>query len=269
MIQPRQPSPAHPSDLMKMPFMDDGVMGKGVHPSMYKGFPDSYDPARMSSAFPMGMPPPFPMPPPHAMGMPGMPAGMPRDFPMRHPSMPPNMQNMPNMPNVPNMPNMPNMPNGGTNPNNEHNFQYYQEYCRLHVASMVLNTQLRDITSLNVDLASTMQSLEKKKIELVGKSEIEVVNLKKKRFRRTANQIERKHKCPVPPCTKCYGSDGSLLQHLRLKHVDYYQANLPMLKARVKAAEAARREQMEKGGNDNIEEEGESSENEVNVEIEN
>lgn len=39
---------------------------------------------------------------------------------------------------------------------------------------------------------------------------------KPKRHRRTADKIDRKHTCPN--CDKSYGSEGSLLQHVHLKH---------------------------------------------------
>eukprot|EP01102_Stenamoeba_stenopodia_P020100 TRINITY_DN772_c0_g1_i1.p1 TRINITY_DN772_c0_g1~~TRINITY_DN772_c0_g1_i1.p1 ORF type:complete len:689 (-),score=98.29 TRINITY_DN772_c0_g1_i1:62-2128(-) len=42
----------------------------------------------------------------------------------------------------------------------------------------------------------------------------------KKRHRRTAHQIERKHRCEVPTCGKAYGSEGALKMHVRLKHSD-------------------------------------------------
>ncbi|CAK4632333.1 unnamed protein product [Aphanomyces euteiches] len=41
---------------------------------------------------------------------------------------------------------------------------------------------------------------------------------KKKRRRRTAAQIDRKYVCTYAGCKKAYGSEGSLTQHMRLKH---------------------------------------------------
>jgi len=41
---------------------------------------------------------------------------------------------------------------------------------------------------------------------------------KKKRHRRNATEIERHYRCPCPPCSKSYGSEGSLNQHIKLKH---------------------------------------------------
>eukprot|EP01017_Pseudomicrothorax_dubius_P015015 TRINITY_DN17488_c0_g1_i1.p1 TRINITY_DN17488_c0_g1~~TRINITY_DN17488_c0_g1_i1.p1 ORF type:complete len:114 (+),score=15.09 TRINITY_DN17488_c0_g1_i1:328-669(+) len=39
---------------------------------------------------------------------------------------------------------------------------------------------------------------------------------KKKRQRRTATEIDRHYRCPL--CVKSYGSEGSLAQHIKLKH---------------------------------------------------
>jgi hypothetical protein len=44
----------------------------------------------------------------------------------------------------------------------------------------------------------------------------------KKRNRRMAEQIERKHTCEVEFCGKYYGSEGSLLQHIKIKHPEVY-----------------------------------------------
>lgn len=41
---------------------------------------------------------------------------------------------------------------------------------------------------------------------------------KKKRFRRPADKIERYFKCPAADCNKAYGSEGSLYQHIKIKH---------------------------------------------------
>jgi transcription elongation factor Elf1 len=46
---------------------------------------------------------------------------------------------------------------------------------------------------------------------------------RKKRFRRAANEIEKNFRCEVPRCNKHYGSEGSLLQHIKLKHPERYE----------------------------------------------
>ena len=45
----------------------------------------------------------------------------------------------------------------------------------------------------------------------------------RKRHRRTATEIQRHYKCQMPDCHKSYGSEGSLNQHMKLKHPEYYQ----------------------------------------------
>jgi hypothetical protein len=47
-----------------------------------------------------------------------------------------------------------------------------------------------------------------------------------KRSRRTAEEIERRFKCNVEFCERCYGSDGSLQQHIKLKHPELYKKNM-------------------------------------------
>ena len=41
---------------------------------------------------------------------------------------------------------------------------------------------------------------------------------KRKRHRRTATEIQRHYQCPVEGCHKSYGSEGSMNQHMKLKH---------------------------------------------------
>ena len=46
---------------------------------------------------------------------------------------------------------------------------------------------------------------------------------RRKRHRRTATEIARHYKCPlVGECHKSYGSEGSLNQHIKLKHPEFY-----------------------------------------------
>jgi hypothetical protein len=50
----------------------------------------------------------------------------------------------------------------------------------------------------------------------------------KRRFRRRANQINRTYFCPLNTCRKSYGSEGSLNQHMKIKHPEYYHtAEMP------------------------------------------
>ena len=48
---------------------------------------------------------------------------------------------------------------------------------------------------------------------------------RKRRYRRRANQISRSYICNLPTCRKAYGSEGSLNQHMKIKHPEYYQSS--------------------------------------------
>lgn len=47
-----------------------------------------------------------------------------------------------------------------------------------------------------------------------------------KRSRRTAEEIEKKFKCEVTYCERQYGSEGSLQQHIKLKHPELYHKSV-------------------------------------------
>jgi len=64
----------------------------------------------------------------------------------------------------------------------------------------------------------------------------DIAEEKRKRHRRTATEIARHYRCPIEDCPKSYGyityyiyansnysSEGSLNQHIKLKHPEYYQ----------------------------------------------
>ena len=47
-------------------------------------------------------------------------------------------------------------------------------------------------------------------------------NGKKKRKRKTKDEVERNFKCNLDSCGKSYGSENSLNQHMKLKHPDFW-----------------------------------------------
>ena len=124
--------------------------------------------------------------------------------------------------------------------NREYDSQCYKEICQLTVANMVLHHQvirlhseikevLNKICKLNRPIIMSNSNLaQNHKKETVpvnsnGLHSIENMMEKKKRFRRVADEIERLFKCPVSTCQKSYGlilyrSEGSLNQHLKIKH---------------------------------------------------
>lgn len=101
------------------------------------------------------------------------------------------------------------------------NFNYYHEYCRLHLANVVLMSQMRELVNERNELTNRFTKLQKKGDEIRDGERSD--ENRKKRFRRTADEIERHYRCPVVTCQRSYGSEGSLNQHLKLKHYELYQ----------------------------------------------
>lgn len=87
----------------------------------------------------------------------------------------------------------------------------------------LLQMQVKTLTAEKDRLAKELESAEGKLKTLqsqapaVDASASELIG-KKKRHRRPAKEIAREFKCPKETCAKCYGSEGSLNQHIRLKH---------------------------------------------------
>jgi hypothetical protein len=105
------------------------------------------------------------------------------------------------------------------------NFSYYHEFCRLHLANVVLLSQMRELFNERNELTGRFGKLEKKAREIEEGERGD--DDKKKRFRRTANEIERHYRCPVDTCQRSYGSEGSLNQHIKIKHNElYHELNL-------------------------------------------
>lgn len=97
---------------------------------------------------------------------------------------------------------------------------YQKQASKLQFANNVLQTQLAEVLKEIRELSSMIEEAED--------NENSSAEEKKKRIRRCANQIERKYVCPVPNCEKSYGTEGSMAQHMRIKHpgVSYVMSDL-------------------------------------------
>lgn len=85
-----------------------------------------------------------------------------------------------------------------------------------------LQLQVQTLTAEKEKLANELQNVERKLQTISPESESTAeAEAKKKRHRRKAKEISREYKCPLNTCSKSYGSEGSLLQHIRLKHLDF------------------------------------------------
>jgi len=105
-------------------------------------------------------------------------------------------------------------------PADDQNTNYYQEYCRLFIANVVLTTQMKELVAEKNELLSKLSKLEQRQSEMALKSPSlgGDSESKKKRERRRACEIDRHYTCPIEKCQKSYGSEGSLNQHVKNKH---------------------------------------------------
>jgi len=104
-------------------------------------------------------------------------------------------------------------------PQNDQNMNYYQEYCRLFIANVVLTTQMKELIAEKNELITRLSELEKRNDKFHREHSTPDSTLdKSKRIRRKAGDIERHFQCPDPTCQKSYGAEGSLFQHVKLKH---------------------------------------------------
>jgi len=118
------------------------------------------------------------------------------------------------------MPQPGQMQQGNINPDDP-NTNYYQEYCRLFIANVVLTTQMKELLSEKNELIARLAKLEKQhdmNVRSPRSSTGDSSEAKKKRERRKACEIDRHYLCPVEKCGKSYGSEGSMNQHLKNKH---------------------------------------------------
>mmetsp|Transcript_807 Transcript_807/g.738 ORF Transcript_807/g.738 Transcript_807/m.738 type:complete len:158 (-) Transcript_807:229-702(-) len=100
----------------------------------------------------------------------------------------------------------------------DHNVNYYQEYCRLFIANVVLTTQLKELIAEKNELLNRVADLERRQNKAGGGDSASLDPPKKTRIRRKATDISRNYVCPVKTCAKGYGAEGSLVQHIKLKH---------------------------------------------------
>lgn len=105
------------------------------------------------------------------------------------------------------------------------NFECYKEYCKLKTIYTLIEKELKEVqadTEKYENTLSVMNDNKERHEDELGYY-LGIEDSRKKRVRRLATEIERKHKCLVPKCPKAYGSEGSLNQHLIRKHPLVYE----------------------------------------------
>ncbi|CAD8141687.1 unnamed protein product (macronuclear) [Paramecium tetraurelia] len=96
----------------------------------------------------------------------------------------------------------------------QHPIDYYKESIRLYYYNIVLHQHVEQVTQERNEIKQKLlkfQALEDQESELSMED-------KRKRNRRSAIEIPRSHVCQIKNCNKSYGSEGSLMQHMKIKH---------------------------------------------------
>ena len=108
----------------------------------------------------------------------------------------------------------------------EQNYKYYLEFIKTEEINRILKNQLNNLQIEKNNLKQLIARLERKNKKLKTKKTENINDLyvNRKRHRRNKNEIAREFKCNL--CEKKYGSEGSLKQHIRIKHKKDNENNL-------------------------------------------
>ena len=101
------------------------------------------------------------------------------------------------------------------------NVQYYNHYCNLYTANVMLLEKIKDTLSHKEELINKLKKIRESSEQVLTTFE-EKNGTKKKRHRRSAQEVDRHFHCPILKCDKSYGSEGSLNQHIKQKHTKYW-----------------------------------------------
>lgn len=90
----------------------------------------------------------------------------------------------------------------------------------LFLVNIVLTTKVKKLQEEIRDLNDKIQKYETQAYS--GNMPFNGGMSKKKRKRKTKDQVERNFKCNIGDCSKSYGSENSLNQHMKLKHPEFW-----------------------------------------------
>jgi len=99
---------------------------------------------------------------------------------------------------------------------------YFQHAKRLYLDNLALVRQLSTLEQLKVDLEAELKKYESLLATKSHNESAHGTEEKKRRKRRNASEIERLYVCRALTCGKSYGSEGTLSQHLKLKHPEIF-----------------------------------------------
>lgn len=99
---------------------------------------------------------------------------------------------------------------------------YFQHAKRLYLDNLALARHLEIVEQSKIDLESELKKYESLAAAKYLNESAPVNEEKKRRKRRNASEIERLYRCRAEGCGKSYGSEGTLSQHLKLKHHELF-----------------------------------------------
>ncbi|CAD8152588.1 unnamed protein product [Paramecium octaurelia] len=88
---------------------------------------------------------------------------------------------------------------------------YYLEFLQQYLHNVNLRKKVKELLKEKGEIQQKLEMLEKE-----GNNHS--FEERKKRLRSLASEIQRNFECPLTKCSKKYGSEGSLNQHIKLKH---------------------------------------------------
>jgi len=98
----------------------------------------------------------------------------------------------------------------------EENYKYYIELNKILKINEILKVQLNNLKNEKTNLKQKIINIERNNEKLKINNLINDTYINRKRHRRLKNEIKRNFLCKF--CSKKYGTECSLNQHLKIKH---------------------------------------------------
>jgi transcription elongation factor Elf1 len=95
-------------------------------------------------------------------------------------------------------------------PSRQQDLDYYQAYCDLYLQNLALQSKVQELQTHRRQILARIEACQVTQAKNTIKSDAS------SRKRRIADLIERHYNCGM--CGRSYGAEGSLNQHVRLKH---------------------------------------------------
>ena len=108
----------------------------------------------------------------------------------------------------------------------ETNLYFFTKFVEVYEKNRSLKEKLMILHKERNELKHLIERLDRKnKSKSNAMSMVDDLYIKKKRIRRGKKEIIRVYVCKYPQCMKKYGTEGSLNQHIKIKHNEQYYSN--------------------------------------------